>query len=172
VATPNLVNHLHDYQRRRIETFLNPEADIQGAGYHAAQSIIAVGSGQITGKGYGAGTQTQLSFLPENHTDFAFSVLAEEWGFVGGFTLIALFFLLITLMIRGARKATDRFSALIAVGAAAMIFWHAFINMGMVIGVLPVALPVFLVIFPDGRLRSRRWRPVARPTSVCTRSYG
>jgi cell division protein FtsW (lipid II flippase) len=129
---------LHDYQRKRVETFLNPEADIQGAGYHAAQSIIAVGSGQVTGKGYGAGTQTQLSFLPENHTDFAFSVLAEEWGFVGGFTLIALFFLLITLMIRGARKATDRFSALIAVGAAAMIFWHAFINMGMVIGVLPV----------------------------------
>ena len=129
---------LHDYQRKRVETFLNPEADIQGAGYHAAQSIIAVGSGEITGKGYGQGTQTQLSFLPENHTDFIFSVLGEEWGFVGGALLIVLFFALIALMLRGARKATDRFSALIAVGAAAMIFWHAFINIGMVIGVLPV----------------------------------
>lgn len=129
---------LHDYQKKRVETFLDPEADIQGAGYHAAQSIIAVGSGQVTGKGYGLGTQTQLSFLPENHTDFIFSVLGEEWGFVGGVGLIGLFFLLIVLMLRGARKATDRFSALIAVGAAAMIFWHAFINIGMVIGVLPV----------------------------------
>lgn len=129
---------MHDYQRKRVETFLNPEADIQGAGYHAAQSIIAVGSGEITGKGYGQGTQTQLSFLPENHTDFIFSVLGEEWGFVGGVVLIVLFFALIALMLRGARRATDRFSALIAVGAASMIFWHAFINMGMVIGVLPV----------------------------------
>ncbi len=129
---------LQGYQKKRVQTFLNPEADIQGAGYHAAQSIIAVGSGQITGKGYGQGTQTQLSFLPENHTDFIFSVLGEEWGFVGAVVLIVLFFTLIALMLRGARKATDRFSALIAVGAASMIFWHAFINMGMVTGVLPV----------------------------------
>ncbi len=129
---------LHDYQRKRVYTFLNPESDIQGAGYHAAQSIIAVGSGEITGKGYGHGTQTQLSFLPENHTDFVFSVLGEEWGFVGGTILIVLLFALVTLMLRGARRATDRFSALMAVGAASMIFWHAFINIGMVIGVLPV----------------------------------
>jgi cell division protein FtsW (lipid II flippase) len=131
-------NLLHDYQRKRVETFLNPEADIQGSGYHAAQSIIAVGSGQVTGKGWGEGTQTQLSFLPENHTDFAFSVLGEEWGFVGAVTLIVLFFALVTLMLRAAGRATDRFSALLAVGAAAMIFWHAFSNIGMVIGVLPV----------------------------------
>ena len=129
---------LKDYQRKRVETFMNPEADVKGAGYHAAQSIIAVGSGQITGKGYGQGTQTQLSFLPENHTDFIFSVLGEEWGFVGGCILLLLFFTLIALMLRGARRATDRFSALMAVGAASMIFWHAFINVGMVIGVLPV----------------------------------
>jgi rod shape determining protein RodA len=129
---------LHDYQKNRVLTFLDPEADIQGAGYHAAQSIIAVGSGQLTGKGFGEGTQTQLSFLPENHTDFVFSVLGEEWGFVGGCVLISLFFALIVLMLQGARKATDRFSALIAVGAAAMLFWHAFINIGMVTGVLPV----------------------------------
>jgi cell division protein FtsW (lipid II flippase) len=131
-------NLLHDYQRKRVETFLNPEADIQGSGYHAAQSMIAVGSGQVTGKGWCEGTQTQLSFLPENHTDFAFSVLGEEWGFVGGAVLIVLFFALVALMLRMATKATDRFSALLAVGAAAMIFWHAFINIGMVTGVLPV----------------------------------
>ncbi len=131
-------NLLHDYQRKRIETFLNPEADIQGSGYHAAQSIIAVGSGQVSGKGWGEGTQTQLSFLPENHTDFAFSVLGEEWGFAGVTVLILCFFTLIALMMRSASKATDRFSALLAVGAAAMIFWHAFINIGMVTGVLPV----------------------------------
>jgi cell division protein FtsW (lipid II flippase) len=131
-------NLLHDYQRKRIETFLDPESDIQGSGYHAAQSIIAVGSGQVTGKGWCEGTQTQLSFLPENHTDFAFSVLGEEWGLVGGVLLILLFFALVALMLRSAGRATDRFSALLAVGAAAMIFWHAFINIGMVIGVLPV----------------------------------
>ena len=101
-------NLLHDYQRKRVETFLNPEADIQGSGYHAAQSIIAVGSGQVTGKGWGEGTQTQLSFLPENHTDFAFSVLGEEWGFVGAVTLIVLFFALVTLMLRAAGRARSR----------------------------------------------------------------
>jgi rod shape determining protein RodA len=131
-------NVLHDYQKKRVETFMNPEADIQGSGYHAAQSIIAVGSGRLTGKGWQEGTQTQLSFLPENHTDFAFSVLGEEWGFVGGVALICLFFALTALMLRCAARATDRFSALLAVGAAAMLFWHAFINIGMVIGVLPV----------------------------------
>lgn len=131
-------NVLHDYQRKRVETFMDPEADIQGSGYHAAQSIIAVGSGRLTGKGWQEGTQTQLSFLPENHTDFAFSVLGEEWGFVGAVTLILLFFALTALMLRCAARATDRFSALLAVGAAAMLFWHAFINIGMVIGVLPV----------------------------------
>lgn len=131
-------NVLHDYQKKRVETFMNPEADIQGSGYHAAQSIIAVGSGRLTGKGWQEGTQTQLSFLPENHTDFAFSVLGEEWGFVGGVVLVCLFFALTALMLRCAARATDRFSALLAVGAAAMLFWHAFINIGMVIGVLPV----------------------------------
>ena len=129
---------LKDYQKQRIQTFLDPESDIQGSGYHAAQSIIAVGSGQVTGKGWEKGTQTQLSFLPENHTDFAFSVLGEEWGFIGGALLITLFFALVALMLRVAGRATDRFSALLAVGAASMVFWHAFINVGMVIGVLPV----------------------------------
>ena len=129
---------LKDYQKRRVETFLNPENDLQGAGYHSSQSMIAIGSGQATGKGLGGGTQTQLSFLPENHTDFVFSVLAEEWGFVGGTFVIALFMLLIALIFREATKATDRFAALINVGAAAMIFLHVIINIGMVTGLLPV----------------------------------
>lgn len=129
---------LKDYQKRRVETFLNPEHDIQGAGYHSAQSMIAIGSGQLTGKGHGQGTQTQLSFLPENHTDFAFSVLAEEWGLVGAVTLILLFMMLILLMLRDARRFTDRFAALVNVGSAAMIFWHVLINIGMVTGLMPV----------------------------------
>ena len=129
---------LHDYQKRRVETFLNPEADLQGAGYHATQSKIAIGSGQLTGKGLGEGTQTQLSFLPENHTDFVFSVLAEVWGFVGALILLILFASLVVLILLDARQANDRFAALVSVGAAAMIFWHVFINIGMVTGVLPV----------------------------------
>lgn len=129
---------LHDYQKRRVTTFLNPEADVQGAGYHATQSKIAIGSGQLTGKGLGEGTQTQLSFLPENHTDFVFSVLAEEWGFVGALVLLSCFALLVVLMLLDARQANERFAALLNVGAAAMIFWHVFINIGMVTGILPV----------------------------------
>jgi cell division protein FtsW (lipid II flippase) len=129
---------LKDYQKKRVETFLDPEADLQGAGYHAAQSMIAIGSGQLTGKGYGEGTQTQLSFLPENHTDFVFSVLAEEWGLVGASTLILLFLLLVLLLLRDARAHTDRFAVLVNVGSAAMIFWHVLINIGMVTALMPV----------------------------------
>lgn len=129
---------LKDYQKKRVETFLDPEADLQGAGYHSAQSMIAIGSGQLTGKGFGSGTQTQLSFLPENHTDFAFSVLAEEWGLVGGVTLIVLFLTLILLILRDAKRFTDRFAVLVNVGVAAMLFWHVMVNIGMVTGLMPV----------------------------------
>jgi cell division protein FtsW (lipid II flippase) len=130
---------LLDYQKQRIETFMNPTADIRDTGYQAAQSIIAIGSGQFLGKGFGNGTQTQLSFLPENHTDFAFAVLAEEWGFLGATILVILFLWLILAMIRLAAKVQDRYASLLIIGAAAMIFWHATFNMGMVTGLLPVA---------------------------------
>jgi rod shape determining protein RodA len=130
--------HLKPYQRRRVETFLNPEGDVLGAGYHATQSMIAVGSGQGFGKGWGQGTQTLLSFLPEQHTDFIFSVWAEEHGFVGALLLLALYFALVGSGITIAANARDRFGQLVAVGATALVFWHAFINMGMVTGVLPV----------------------------------
>lgn len=129
---------LKDYQRQRVETFLNPESDLQGAGYHASQSIIAIGSGGLTGKGLFAGTQTQLSFLPENQTDFVFSVLAEEWGFVGCSLLILLFMALVLSMLRAVKDQNEQFAALLCVGAAAMVFWHVIINIGMVTALLPV----------------------------------
>jgi cell division protein FtsW (lipid II flippase) len=130
---------LMDYQKQRVETFLNPTADVRDTGYQAAQSIIAIGSGQFFGKGFGGGTQTQLSFLPENHTDFAFAVLAEEWGFFGAGILVCLFLALILAMIKVAAKVQDRYASLLIIGSAAMIFWHATFNMGMVTGLLPVA---------------------------------
>lgn len=129
---------LKPYQKARVETFLNPENDLQGAGYHSSQSMIAIGSGQFLGKGPGEGTQTQLSFLPENCTDFVFSVLAEEWGFVGATTLILLFLALIVMIIQKARTYHERFRALLNIGAAAMLFCHVVINIGMVTGLLPV----------------------------------
>jgi rod shape determining protein RodA len=130
--------HLKDYQKNRISSFLNPEADAKGAGYHAQQSIIAIGSGQGMGKGWGQGTQTYLSFLPEQHTDFIFSVWAEEHGFVGCLLLLLLYFALLGSAVDIAGAARDRFGHFLAVGVAAMLFWHVFINVGMVIGMLPV----------------------------------
>jgi rod shape determining protein RodA len=137
---------LRDYQKQRILTFLNPESDPLGSGYHIIQSKIAVGSGGLFGKGYMQGTQSQLSFLPERHTDFAFSVFAEEWGFVGSFFLLMLYLFLIVWGIYIARCAADRFGTFLAVGVVAMLFWHIVVNLGMVIGLLPVVgvpLPLF-----------------------------
>jgi rod shape determining protein RodA len=130
--------HLKPYQKKRVETFLNPEGDVLGAGYHATQSMIAVGSGQGLGKGWGQGTQTLLSFLPEQHTDFIFSVWAEEHGFVGCLLLLALYYALVVSSLNVAGNARDPFGHFVAVGVTAMLFWHAFINMGMVTGLLPV----------------------------------
>jgi rod shape determining protein RodA len=137
---------LHDYQRRRVHTFLDPEKDPLGSGYHIIQSKIAVGSGGFFGKGFMQGPQSQLSFLPERHTDFAFSVFAEEWGFAGSLILLLLFLFLITWGIYIARRASDRFGTYLALGVVAMIFWHMVVNLGMVIGLLPVVgvpLPLF-----------------------------
>jgi rod shape determining protein RodA len=130
--------HLKPYQKKRVETFLNPEGDVLGAGYHATQSMIAVGSGQGLGKGWGQGTQTLLSFLPEQHTDFIFSVWAEEHGFVGCLLLLALYWALVVSAFGVAGNARDRFGHFLAVGVTGMLFWHAFINIGMVTALLPV----------------------------------
>lgn len=137
---------LHPYQKNRILVFLNPEKSRLGSGYHIIQSKIAVGSGGFTGKGFAKGTQAQLRFLPEQHTDFAFSVFAEEWGFIGCMLLIIIYFSLILWGLNIARHCNDRFGGLLAVGVTAMLFWHIVINMGMVTGLLPVVgvpLPFF-----------------------------
>ncbi len=137
---------LHDYQRQRIFTFLNPDRDPLGRGYHIIQSKIAVGSGGLFGQGFRQGTQAQLSFLPERHTDFAFSVFAEEWGFAGCLVLLALYLLIVLWGLYIARRASDRFGMFLALGVSAMLFWHIVVNLGMVIGLLPVVgvpLPLF-----------------------------
>ncbi len=129
---------LKPYQKRRILILLSPDLDPLGAGYHIRQSKIAIGSGMLWGKGFLNGTQTKLHFLPEKHTDFIFSVWAEEWGFVGCAALLFLFSLLIYFTLRVARRSKDRYGSLMVVGMSAMILWQALINIGMVIGVLPV----------------------------------
>jgi rod shape determining protein RodA len=117
---------------------MESNADLLGKGYHARQSMIAVGSGQASGKGYGESTQTQFKFLPEQHTDFVFPVWAEEWGFAGSELTVGLFSFWLVLILNAAAGARDRFGALIGVGIAGMIFWQVFINIGMVTGILPV----------------------------------
>jgi rod shape determining protein RodA len=126
------------YQKRRILSFLNPEADLLGSGYHANQSLIAVGSGKGLGKGFMASTQSQFSFLPEQHTDFIFSVFAEEWGFVGVLVVLFLFFALLFLILECARSSKDKFGVLASVGVFFLIFHQVLINVGMVSGMLPV----------------------------------
>ena len=129
---------LKDYQKHRVLTFISPDSDPQGKGYNSIQSRIAVGSGQITGKGFRQGTQSQLEFLPERHTDFIFSVLSEEWGFFGSVIVIGIFIWLFLVSFEISLKARDRNGALITVGITAYLFWHMFINVGMVIGLLPI----------------------------------
>jgi rod shape determining protein RodA len=129
---------LKDYQRDRILTLFDPDRDPTGTGWHIRQSLIAIGSGQFAGKGWLKGTQTSLDFLPEQHTDFVFSVLAEEWGFVGGLVILALFFALVVWSVNIAMRSKDHFGALLGVGLAAFIFWHVIVNIGMVLGLLPV----------------------------------
>jgi rod shape determining protein RodA len=129
---------LRDYQKNRVLTFLSPTNDPRGTGYNSIQSKIAVGSGNFAGKGFRKGTQSQLEFLPERHTDFIFSVLSEEWGFMGSFLTLSLFGWLFVLMIRIATNAREKFGALLCVGVLCYIFWHMFVNVGMVIGLLPI----------------------------------
>jgi rod shape determining protein RodA len=146
IAGRGLWGHLKPYQQKRILTFLDPEADPLGAGYHLIQSKIAVGSGMFWGKGYLHGTQNQLQFLPEQHTDFIFSVFAEEWGFVGCASLAVVYLLLLLRGVQIVARAKDRFGALLACGVVSMIFWQVFVNMAMTTGMLPVVgitLPFF-----------------------------
>jgi rod shape determining protein RodA len=129
---------LHDYQKDRVYTFLDPGRDPRGKGYNSIQSKIAVGSGKVFGKGFRKGTQSQLEFLPERHTDFIFSVLSEEHGFIGSILTIGLFATLFLFGIRIAAQARDKSGAILVVGITSIIFWHQFINIGMVTGILPI----------------------------------
>lgn len=129
---------LYDYQKQRVLTFLNPMLDPRGSGYHSIQSLIAVGSGGLTGQGFEQGTQAKLNFLPERHTDFAFSVWAEEHGFFGCIFLIILFSILIAQIFQVASRARDSYSSLVAVGVGAFFSLHFLINISMVLGVFPV----------------------------------
>lgn len=137
---------LKDYQKKRITDFLNPEANILGSGWHAHHARIAIGNGQWTGQGFMKGTQNQYLFLPDQHSDFPFAVFAEDWGFLGCVVLVALYGFLVLWSLRIAQSAKDRFGAVLAVGVGALLFWHAFFNLGMVVGILPVVgvtLPLF-----------------------------
>lgn len=127
-----------DYQINRLLIFLNPDRDPTGAGWNVRQAVIAVGSGRFFGKGLFQNTQGQLGFLPENHTDFIFAVFCEEWGFVGGFILLAMFFFLIWRSLRIAQHAKDKYGTLIASGIMAMFLFHILENVGMNIGIMPV----------------------------------
>ncbi|MEO5378389.1 MAG: rod shape-determining protein RodA [Magnetococcus sp. DMHC-6] len=147
-SLPVVWNSLHDYQRQRVETLFFPERDPLGSGYHIIQSTIAVGSGGMTGKGFLAGSQSHLDFLPERHTDFIFSVLAEEWGFLGGMVILLLYGLIILRGMMIAISAGDRFGFLLAAGVTALFTFQVVINIGMVIGLLPVVgIPLPLISY-------------------------
>jgi rod shape determining protein RodA len=129
---------LHDYQRARVTTFLDPESDPLGTGYHITQSKIAIGSGGLTGKGFGQGSQSHLNYLPEPHTDFVFATMAEEWGLFGGLLVLLVFGIVLRWGWTVARRAPDRFSCLLAGGMTATIFFYVAINLLMVMGLAPV----------------------------------
>ena len=137
-AAPVIWNMMHDYQRKRILTLLDPTTDPLGAGYHIIQATIAIGSGGAIGKGYLNGTQTHLEFIPEKHTDFIFAVYSEEWGLLGNATLVVLYTLLVGRGLMIASAAPTTFSRLLAGAITLGFFTYAFINMGMVSGILPV----------------------------------
>ena len=147
-AVPLIWNHLRDYQKNRIYTFLDPESDPLGAGYHSLQSKIAIGSGGVFGKGFGEGTQAHLSFLPERQTDFIFTMLAEEFGLIGGLALLAIYVLVFIYGFAIALRSRSNFGRLLGLGIVTNFFLYAFINIAMVMGLLPVVgVPLPLVSY-------------------------
>lgn len=137
-AAPFLWSQMHDYQRRRVMTLFDPTADPLGAGYHTLQSTIAIGSGGWFGKGWLQGSQTHLEFIPEKHTDFIFAVFSEEWGLIGNLALLGIYAVLIGRGLVIAIEAPTRFTRLLAGAVTLIFFTYAFVNMGMVSGILPV----------------------------------
>lgn len=146
VVALDLWERLAPYQQNRLLSFLNPEIDPQATGWNIIQSKVAIGSGGLLGKGFLAGTQKRLAFLPAQHTDFIFSVLAEEWGFLGVVTVIGLFVGLFSVLIQIARNARDPFSSVMVFGIAGLLFTHVVENIGMTVGLMPITgipLPLF-----------------------------
>ena len=137
-AVPVLWSQLHDYQKARVKTFLNPESDLLGAGYQITQSKIALGSGGMFGKGFLMGSQSQLNYLPEKQTDFVFTMIGEEFGLVGNLFILGLYLLLIGAVITISLRVGSRFAQLTCVGVAVMLFLYVFVNVAMVTGLLPV----------------------------------
>ncbi|MFH1950134.1 MAG: rod shape-determining protein RodA [Pseudomonadota bacterium] len=153
LAAPLIWFGLREYQQKRVLSFLSPDMDPLGAGYHINQSKIAIGSGQFWGKGFLKGTQTRLHFLPEQHTDFVFSVLAEEWGLAGSIALLLIYLFLILWGLNIAKSSKDRFGSILAAGIVAIIFWQVAINVGMVTGLLPVVgIPLILLSYGGSSL--------------------
>ncbi len=147
-AVPVGWHFMHDYQKQRVMTFMNPEADPLGSGYHTMQSKIALGSGGLSGKGYLEGTQSHLNFLPEMQTDFIFTVFGEEFGFIGGIVVIGLYVLLIAYGFVVALNSTSQFARLVAIGLSTNLFLYLFINIGMIMGLLPVVgVPIPLLSY-------------------------
>lgn len=147
-AAPFAYNKLHDYQKERLLTFLDPERDPLGSGYHIIQSKIAFGSGGLLGKGFLEGTQIRLNFLPEFHTDFVLSVLAEEFGLLGGVVLLGIYLAILFITLAIAFRARTQFARIVSAGMAATLFLHIVINMAMVMGALPVVgVPLPLVSY-------------------------
>jgi rod shape determining protein RodA len=137
-ALPILWSIMKPYQRSRVMTILDPSSDALGSGYHTIQSMITVGSGGLSGKGYREGTQTYLSYLPEHHTDFIFSLLAEEWGFIGSAVVVLLFLLLFIRSMMAARTSQDMAGSLLVVGIVTLLAFHVFVNIAITLGIAPV----------------------------------
>lgn len=155
---PLLWHLLKEYQRRRLLVFLDPSLDPLGSGYGILQSKIAIGSGLFWGKGLFAGSQNILQFVPENHTDFIFSVVGEELGFVGACLLLGLFLLWVWRGTRVAAAARDRFGALVAVGVVSMVAFHVFVNVGMTVGIMPITgIPLPFISYGGSALMTMLW---------------
>jgi rod shape determining protein RodA len=161
VAAPILWSRLHVYQQMRIQTFLDPTRDPHGAGYQIIQSKVAIGSGGLIGKGFLAGSQTHLKFLPAQHTDFVYAVLGEEFGFLGTTLVLLLFALLVTRGLWIAQRTRNRFGELVAAGVSTAILFHILVNIGMTLGVFPVTgLPLPFLSY-GGSFLAAMWINVA-----------
>lgn len=153
ILSPLAMNSLEDYQKKRLVVFINPNVDPLGSGYTIIQSKIAIGSGKVFGKGFLAGTQNQFNFLPERHTDFIFTVIAEEWGFIGSLLLLFLYWLIIKRILHAITRFRDNFAYFLGLGTVLLFFLHIFVNIGMTLGVLPVVgLPLIFLSYGGSNL--------------------